>query len=171
MTGAGTMRFKDAKMGTPLPTACKNSTILVNLKSGSGLPGTDIGSIPSAAYRNCIWLLGYTATLTPSGFPWHLNALQYDSSTGVTHGTITGIHIGIVGPSCSAIIDGTSAGADNGRVAVTYTNSTHTLQVLTTGGNLHYYNVSGCFGQGNSGDPASISGSYTISSPQIVTSP
>ena len=101
-------------------------------------------------------------------FPWHLNAKSFKN--GVTTGTITGIHATLTGPSCSAVVDGTGATANNGTVTATYTNSTGKL--ATTGaGNLHVYNVSGCAGLINSGDITSFKGSYTVSPKQTITSP
>jgi hypothetical protein len=44
--------------------------------------------------------------------------------------------------------------------------------VLTTGGNLHIYNVSsGCAGAIHSGDRATQSAAYAISPAQTITSP
>jgi len=101
-------------------------------------------------------------------FPWHLNAVSF--SSGVTTGTITGIHATLTGPSCSAVVDGTGATANNGKVTVKYSNSTGKL--TTTGaGNLHIYNVSGCAGLIGNGDGSSFKGSYAISPKQTITSP
>src|SRR6266704_2669470 len=92
------------------------------------------------------------------------------SGTGVTTGTITGIHATLSGPSCSAVVDGTGPTANNGRVTAKYSNGTGKL--TTTGaGNLHIYHVSGCAGLIHSGDGSSFHGSYTISPKQIITSP
>jgi len=52
-----------------------------------------------------------------------------------------------------------------------YKNHTGALTVLTTGGNLHIYNVNGCFGLINSGDVATFSGAYHLSPKQTITSP
>ena len=68
-------------------------------------------------------------------------------------------------------VGGTTAGS-KGKVKVTYTNSSGKLKVLTTGGNLHVFNVSsGCGGLINTGDPTVFSGTYTISPKQTITSP
>ena len=56
-------------------------------------------------------------------------------------------------------------------VSATYTNSTGALKVLTTGGNLHIYNVSGCAGLIRSGDATTFSGTYAVSPKQTITSP
>ena len=110
-------------------------------------------------------------TLTASHLPWRLNAVSFDSATGVTTGTITGIHAAFSGLGCSGVADGTGPAKNNGKVAVTYTNSTGVLNVLTTGGNLHIYQVSGCFGIWDNGDSATFGGSYTVTPQQTITSP
>jgi hypothetical protein len=69
------------------------------------------------------------------------------------------------------VVDGTSAGADDGQVTDTYTNSTAKMNILTTGGNLHFYNVSGCLGLFRNGDSVTFSASYTLSPAQTITSP
>src|SRR5215472_2504969 len=56
-------------------------------------------------------------------------------------------------------------------VSFNSTTSTGALKVLTTGGNLHIYSVSGCFGLIRSGDPATFSATYTVSPKQAITSP
>ena len=91
----------------------------------------------------------------------------------MARGTISQIHIA---PSqtagCTAMIDGTSATARDGRVTFKYTDSTGRLTVLTTGSNLHIYDVSqGCLGQSTTGDPATLSATYTVSPKQAITSP
>lgn len=109
--------------------------------------------------------------MASNGFPWNLNATRYNSSTGVTTGTITGIDLVATAPGCSATLDGTAAGADNGKIKVTYTNSTGALKLLSTGGNLHDYAVSGCFGLVNNNDPEDASGTTTVTPKQTITSP
>ncbi len=43
--------------------------------------------------------------------------------------------------------------------------------MLTTGGNLHFYSVTGCFGIFNSGNRATFSATFTLSPKQTITSP
>ena len=50
-------------------------------------------------------------------------------------------------------------------------NSAGKLTLVTSGGSLHIYNVSGCFGLINSGDAATFSGAYSLSPKQTITSP
>src|SRR5262249_14710212 len=114
---------------------------------------------------------GITFTVANSHFPWSLTAVSFNSTTGVTTGTITGIHSALTGPGCSAVVDGTGATADNGMVSATYTNSTGALKVLTTGGNLHIYSASGCYALTHSADPATSSPTYTVTPKQPIPSP
>jgi hypothetical protein len=166
---AGTTTLTDTKSGVVL--MCASSSTAATLKSGSGLSGTHIGNITSVSFSNCTGPFGITFTVASSHLPWHLNAVSFNSSTGVTTGTITGIHAKLSGPGCSATVDGTAATKNNGKVSVTYTNSTGVLKVLPTGGNLHIFNVSGCAGLIGNGDPSAFSGSYTVSPTQTITSP
>jgi hypothetical protein len=163
---AGKTTLTDKSTGSQLSCASSNSKGTV--KKGSGLSGAGIGSITTLSFSNCIGPLGLSFTVTNSHFPWKLNAVSFAS--GVTTGTITGIHSKLSGPSCSAAVDGTGATANNGKVTAKYSNGTGKL--TTTGaGNLHVYNVSGCAGLIRSGDAVSFKGAYTISPKQTITSP
>jgi hypothetical protein len=164
MTTSAAVTLTDTTAGSSV--SCASSSVTGSLKAGSGLPGSGIGKITSWTFPAGCAPGGFT--LTASHFPWVLNAVSFNSATGVTTGTITGIHAVLGGP-CSAIIDGTSAIANNGKVAVTYTNSTGKLRVLTAGSNLHFY-MSTCGGV-HSGDHATLSASYTVVPRQIITSP
>jgi hypothetical protein len=161
--------LKDTATGTSL--TCKTLNAAGKAKSGSGLTGTGIASLTSISFKTCTGPAGITFTVTPGHLPWKLNANSYNAATGVTKGVITGAHGSLSGPGCSAVVDGTSATAGNGTVAGTYTNSKHQLKTLTTGGNLHIYKVSGCFGLIRDGDPATLSGTATITPAQTITSP
>jgi hypothetical protein len=163
---AGTTVLKDTTTGTTL--TCTSSALTGSLKKGSGLAGKGLGTVTSVAFNNCT-VAGQTLSLSSGTVAWKLNAVSYAS--GVTHGTISGIHLAISSSVCSAIIDGTGATAHNGKVKVTYTNSTHKLKVLAGTGNLHVYNVSGCLGLINNNDAGSISSSYLVSPAQTITSP
>ena len=163
---AGKTTLTDKNTGSTL--SCASSSGKGTLKHGSGLSGAGIGTISALSFSNCTGPLGLTFTVHTTHFPWHLNAVSF--SSGVTTGTITGIHATLTGPGCSATVDGTGATANNGKVTAKYSNGTGKL--TTTGaGNLHIYNVSGCGGLINSGDGSSFHGSYTISPKQTITSP
>jgi hypothetical protein len=165
---AGTTTLTDTNTGSKL--TCTSSTSTGTLKTGKGISGSNLGSIKTLAFSNCTGPLGLTFTVTNSGFPWTLSGTSYNATTGVTTGFITGIKSHLSGPSCSADVAGTTA-TTKGKVKVTYTNSTGKLKVLTTGGNLHVFNVSGCAGLLHSGDATTFSGTYTVTPKQKITAP
>jgi hypothetical protein len=165
---SGKTTLKDTTTGSVL--SCTSSTANATLKKGTGLAGAGLGSITGISFTNCTGPLGLTFTVTPGHLPWKLNAISYNA--GTTTGTITGIHATLTGSGCSAVVDGATSGtANNGKVKVTYTNGTHLLKVLTTGGNLHIWNVVGCAGLIGSGDASTFSASYSVSPAQTITSP
>jgi hypothetical protein len=164
---AGTTTLKDTKTGSVL--TCSSSASTATLKSGHGIAGTSLGSITNLTFSNCVGPLGLNFTVTNKGFPWTLSGSSFAS--GKTTGNISKIKSSLTGGPCSLTVGGTTA-TSTGKVKVTYTNSTGKLAVLTTGGNLHTWNVtSGCAGLINSGDPAVFSGSYTVTPKQTITSP
>jgi len=165
---AGTTTLKDTNTGSVL--SCASSTSSGTLKSGSGVAGSNLGSITKLSFTNCTGPLGLTFTVTNSAFPWTLSGTAYNATTGVTTGFINGIKSHLSGPSCSADVAGTTA-TTKGKVKVTYTNSTGKLKVLATGGNLHVFNVTGCAGLINSGDATQFTVTYTVSPAQTITSP
>lgn len=165
---SGKVTLTDSNTGSSL--TCTSSSTSGTLLSGGGLPGNGLGSITALAFQSCTGPLGITLTMDNSNFPWKLNAVSYDSSTGVTSGTITGIHSVLSGQSCSAVVDGSGPATDNGQVDVSYTNSSGRLAVLTTGGNLHLYNVSGCAGLINTGDPATLAAAAGVTPKQTIAS-
>ena len=164
---SGTTTLTDTSTGGVI--ACKSSKVTAILKTGSGLPGAGIASIKSATFGTCVGYLEIPFTLTSGHLPWSLNAATYKS--GVTSGTITGIHATLTGTGCIATVDGTSATANDGKVSITYTNSTGDLKVTASGGNLHLYKANGCAGLFNSGDSVTLSADYAIEPGQTITSP
>lgn len=165
---AGTTTLKDTNTGSVL--ACTSSTSSGTLKSGSGVSGSNIGSITKLSFSNCTGPLGLTFTVTNSAFPWTLSGTSYNAGTGTTTGFINGIKSKLSGPSCTANVGGTTA-TSKGKVKVTYKNSTHKLSVLATGGNLHVWGVVGCAGLINTGDATQFTGVYTVTPSQKITSP
>jgi len=151
---------------------CGSSRMSGPLRSGSGLPGTGIGSLTTAVFSQCS-AGPFPATVTARGLPWRLNLTSYDRSTGVARGTISHLQINAA-PSfaqCTAVIKGTSGTAPDGVVAVSYTSKTGILKILRTDGNLHWYHVQSCAGIIRNGDTATLSTSYTVSPRQVITSP
>jgi hypothetical protein len=165
---AGTTTLKDTNTGSVL--TCASSSSSGTLKKGSGVAGSNLGSITKLSFSNCTGPLGLTFTVTNSAFPWILSGTSYNATTHVTTGFINGIKSHLSGPSCSANVAGATATA-KGKVKVTYTNSTGKLKVLPTGGNLHVFNVVGCANLINSGDATQFSGTYTVTPKQTITSP
>ena len=167
---AGTTTLTDTTSGITL--SCMSSNLTGSLKSGKGLPGKGLGTITSTSFNKCT-VLSITISLTSGKVAWKLNASSYNKTTGVTSGTITGIHVAIKNSLCTAVIDGTSATAHNGMVNVTYSNKTHVLKILPKGSNLHVWGVpkGGCDGAIKNKDTGTISGSYTLSPAQKITSP
>ncbi len=148
---------------------CKSSTIAGHLVPGTHL--NPLGTISPLAFSGCTSALG-AFTLTAASGGLQVNGTGYNASTQVTTGTISGLHLTLAGnSSCSAVVDGTGAAANDGQADFTYSNTSHQLTVLTTGGNLHFYTVSGCAGLVIAGDPATLSASYTVSPPQNIVSP
>jgi hypothetical protein len=164
---AGTTTLTDSSTGTVL--TCTSSDTSVTLPaSGVAHSGTDFGSITSLTFSSCTGPLGITFTVTSNNLPWDLNISSYDSSTGVSKGTITGINATLSGPSCSATVAGTTA-TTPGKVKGSYSNSTGKLTVSPNGGTLHIWNVDGCFNLIASGDASSFKGAYKVTPKQDIT--
>ena len=164
---SGLFTVKDVPTGSTL--ICASSALGGSLQSGGGHPGTGIGAIRTVGIHECGNLGMFT--LTPGDLPWHVNFTSYDATTRTVTGSIGHVHVHVSGAQCSAVVDGTSDTAGNGIVKFTYTDSTATLKVLTTGGNLHYYNVNGCAGLVRNGDPATLSTKFAVGPKQAITSP
>jgi hypothetical protein len=161
---ASTTVLRDTATGKSL--TCGSSTASGTLESGVGLSGKAAASLTVPPLDGCSWTGGAAAGLTPTDLPWTLNLVSY--SNGVTTATMTGMHADLSGPDCTAEVDGTSATADDGMVHVSYTNSTGKLKILTSGGNLHIYDASGCAGLINNGDSVTVSTAYTVSPTQTI---
>jgi hypothetical protein len=164
--------FTDVTTKASLP--CKAATATARLKSGKHLSGVNAGLVTAATASGCT-VSGVTVTIKPGHLPWHLNLVSYNAKTGVTTGTLTGLHINFAVPliACTAVVDGTGKKpANNGMVMVTYTNKTGKLAILKTGGNLHLYNVAkACAGVVKNGDKIAVAGTYTVTPKQKITSP
>jgi hypothetical protein len=165
---AGKTTLTDTNTGSVL--TCTSSSSSGTLKSGSGISGTNLGSITKQTFTNCTGPLSLTFTVATKHFPWTLHGTAYNATSGVTTGNITGIEAQLTGPSCSAFVAGATA-TTPGKVKVTYANGTGVLKVLAGGGTLHVWNVSGCAGLINSGDPTTFVGAFTVTPKQKITSP
>lgn len=162
-TGSG--QVKDTKTSTV--AKCTSISLSGTLKK-SASSGAGLGSVTKGAFTGCT-VGSIAVTVTVHGLPWKVNATKY--SGGVTTGTVSGIDLVATATGCSATLDGTGAGKDNGKTGIKYTNSTGKLTLTSTGGNLHSWAVSGCLGLINNGDPQDASGTLTLSPKQTITGP
>ncbi len=167
---SGTTVLTDHAAGVTLK--CVSSTTKTTLKKGTKLAGAGLGSITALSFTKCTGPFGLSFTVNSSATaktPWKLNAVSYNKKTGVTTGTITGIHATLSGKDCSAVVDGTGANKHNGTVHITYTNKTHKLAVLSTGGNLHIYDVVNCLALIGNGQASTFAATYVVSPAQTIT--
>jgi hypothetical protein len=166
---SGSAQVKDATTGTI--AKCTSLKLGGTLKSGSGLSGAGIGSITSASFTGCtIGAIGVTVAIGSGSLPWEVNALSYNATSGTTTGTLEDIDLRASATGCTAALDGTALGSNNGLAKFTYKNSTAVLK-LTGAGNLHSWGVVGCFGLVNNGDVQKASGTSTMSPKQTIHSP
>jgi hypothetical protein len=159
---AHNITVEDTTAGRSIP--CRSSTLKIRLKSGRRLSGANAGKLTSASFGGCTTLQGYSIRVSLGYLPWHLNLASYNAAKGVTTGTLTGLHLAIRVPflGCTAVADGTSAKAHDGVLAATYSNKTHRLTALQTGGSLRVYDVRNCYGVINNGDSITLSASYAV---------
>ena len=163
---AGTTTVTDVTANQSV--TCTSSNTKGSFKKGSSLSGTGIGTLTSLTLSGCS-VLGMSISVTITG-TMPVNALFYNKTRKTVSMSLTKIHGSLSANGCSATIDGTGATAHNGTIKATYMDIGGKLKVLTTGGNLHLYNVN-CFGVINSGDSVNFTTTYTLTPKQVITSP
>jgi hypothetical protein len=165
------VKVTDTSKKPPVTVTCTSSALKGSLHGGTKLSGTGIGLVTSLTFTGCTFS-GVTISVKITG-KMPLNAVSY--SAGVSSMTLTKIHgsLSVTTPiTCSATIDGTSATANNGMVQAKFSNTTDTLTVSATGGNLHVYNPSsGCGTAVSNGDALTWAGAYKFTTKQTITSP
>jgi hypothetical protein len=167
---SGSAQVKDTKTGTI--AKCTSLTLGGTLKHGSGLAGASIGTIKTASFSGCtIGAIAVTVAIGAGSLPWEVNALSYNATTGTTTGSLEDIDLRASTTGCTAALDGTALGSNNGLTKFTYKNSTGVLSLLGPGGNLHTWGVVGCFGLVNNGDPEQSSGTGNLTPKQTIHSP
>lgn len=167
--------FTDTATGSEL--VCSSSSISGKLRSGSGLAGTHIASITALSFGpafSCTIGGGLEDFTLTAGydFPYYVDAGSYHAASDETTATITGFVAALTGNSCNAAIWGTGDSSP-GAVKGIYANSTHKLKIITSGSTLHPYHLNpdcAAFLLWNNGDPVTISGTYTITPAQAITS-
>jgi hypothetical protein len=168
-TNIGKITVRDATTGVVL--TCTPSSLAGKLESGSRLPGAKIASITKFSFGSCHGPGGLIFALKTGIFPYHLNANSYTAASGQTMATATGIRANLSGSGCTFLMDGTTV-TTGGRIKSEYANSTNKLKLVASGSTLQLYDVSaGCLGLWNTGDHMTISGTYTVTPAQTITSP
>ena len=169
-TNTSKITVRDTTTGVVI--SCNPSSLAGKLKSGSGLPGIKIGAITAFSFSACHGPAGITYALMTSASkarPWKLNAESYDTASGETSATVTGIVAAWSGFGCTVTISAANP-VTPGRLEVKYTDSAHKLQLVASGSNLHLHNVSaGCVGLWNSGDHLTIVGTYAVAPAQTIS--
>lgn len=152
---------------TTLRVTCAGTQTLTGVfLGGTGLPGNSLGSVNTWVDVSCTGV-GIPFVFQPTGSPWRFNALSFNSSTGVTTGTLTGVQINSVGQCRGLLADATGQPAT---LNVTFADSTRTLTV--NGGNLRLNHASGCPGYWNTGDVITYRAVYSMTpSNMALTSP
>jgi hypothetical protein len=174
---AGSAGFPIADPASP-SILCASSTISGTLRSGSGLPGADAGSLSAVSFVDCS-AGGTQLAMQAAGLPWHVNLRHYRAEPfGRVGGTISRIRITESDNGCKFLIAGPSAdrfgreqfryndgGPNSGRFGA----GSGTIGHPDT---LHFYDVSaGCHGLFHNGDAVAWKSSYAVSPQQAITSP
>jgi hypothetical protein len=157
------LTLTDPKTGTKL--TCSSAKMTGTLKSGSGLQGTDAGSIRKVSFTKCLWSKGGNPDLSMAISPWHINLAS--DSNGAVAGTVSGIGLQTTNGACAAGILGHGKSGGIAKLAYNDTTNAGTL----TGENLHVV-VEICGAElYHVGDPINLSASFSMHPAQAITSP
>ena len=151
--------------------ACASSSVSITLP-GDGIPhaGSGFGKITAFSFSGCTLGTTIAYTVTTNALPWGLNIASFNTVHNVVHGSITGINMTLAGAGgCTAVVDGTAAGAHNGYVKWEYGNEDGKLTTVKANGKLVLYDTAGCGTLFVSNDPVALVGVYTLSPPQDIT--
>lgn len=134
--------------------------------SATGSPA-QVGTVDAISFTSCSGPLGITFDVQPANLPWSINGIS--ETGGVTQGYIGGITANLVGPSCSATVEGAADG--------TFTNSTDVLALGpddATPEELVVTSVdpnSNCFGLISEGNVVTYEADYAVTPGQDITGP
>jgi hypothetical protein len=167
-SGSGhNQRFID--VSTSAKVLCPDLQISGIFKSGTGL-ANPVGTITSVGsnfasgqpYGCTVSGTAGTVDIMVTFSPVTIRAVRYDASQNLTYGALAGIHAAFSSPTCSGVIDGTSAVAGNGLVRFKYQDNIGFLLTLFGVQSLHLFNVSGCGGLINSGDALTFRAGFAL---------
>jgi hypothetical protein len=166
---SGAMALRDNATGTTL--SCTSSSGSGGLNGGTSA-NSILGTVTALTFTGCTGPQGQPFTITMTRLPFYIGAKTYTATTGVTSGIIYRVAGELSGPSCTASLAGPDT-IHTARLRFNYRNSTGKLKLPGTGP-MQITNVTGCTGLFNNGptpDPASLTGAYTITPKQTITSP
>ena len=155
-TQSGNSTLKDNTTNNTL--TCTGGGAKATLSASSN--GSPIGTIGTLTYSGCTGPLNLSFKVTANSLPYNLNVTSFNSGTGVSTGTITGINAALSGPGCTATVKGT--------VDASYSNSTGNLTVSPDGSALTVTAAS-CFGIIATGNVVNYNAVYSISPKQTIT--
>ena len=138
--------------GTGGKIRCASPFVQFNGEGGMGLTHT-LMTLKFQQFGDCTLPDGTVITVTPSTVPWQMTGTGFNSSTnlGVTTGRVRGVSLSFSSSSCSGVLDGIAAGANDGT--------------------LHAYDISGCAGIFTNGDAVSLSATFGAPNYLVITSP
>jgi hypothetical protein len=169
LTKSGVVTLQDTTTGNSL--TCTKSKGTASFAAGTGLSGTDIAAITAVSFATCTGPMRLNLKMTAGNLPWELTGTSYNPAitSGLTIGTLSGIHATLSGAHCSATVDGSSATGNDGETEFHYHNSLRKLKTESALSNLHVYNVTGCAGVLNSGDAVALIAAWLVSPAQTIT--
>lgn len=168
LSSLGPVVLTDSVTGAMI--TCRGATGSLYYAGGMGLRGALASG--GVQFDSCTLPGGTTVTLTAGSAPMTMTGVSFNPSThlGVTSGRWKGLHDSFSSSTCSGVLDGTAAGANDGALTYQYYNNPSWLILRSWGGNLHAYNVTGCAGIFGNGDTVRISGTFPMGG-LLLTSP
>jgi hypothetical protein len=177
ITGTAITNIVTTDTVTGKQVTCTASNTSGTLTNGTNL-SNPLGSITSVTFSSCSGL-GFSFTSVVASGTSTINGDSYDSTTGVTTGHISGIHIELQtnpASNCDLILDGTGGG-NTGVVSGTYDNTSGVFTLNSKAGigdTLVATVVAGCVGLTQTGDAITVAGDYSVTNssggiPQITS--
>lgn len=162
---------------------CTHSTVKSSAKSGSGLPGQDIGSIeefvlsgnPDDSDERCRSTPGsILVRVVPENLPWKFHLESYGPATGLVSATVTGVKARSEG-SDGCDVEWTGPDGGPGEVHVKYDNADGSVTAFPDDFSLVASSFNGVPPCDPSliqlGDKLAVAGRWLVEPKQTVTSP